>query len=294
MTSNSRPLQVKLHSGTNRPLTAPPRGTRTEMIQRSLVPSYFLALPPGFVEDGEEALFDKTGEALGCPKCKCKVKLNPTMKLNYSKCCGCVMCESCLQEELRRGAKSCSTPGCVGDLDKSSWSSLNIDKQRYKGAVDYRKKLQKDFCLRPEDFADRKEYDDYLEFVEDVIYDLSYGNNAVKKAAEQKIDEFKQKYNQQIRRIQVVMELLTQTKAAAGTVQANYAINKQDIPKDYMDLSLMFGRPIANITPSTAPNLGDKYTGMDPWEHRHVQLAASGHGYTRDRDLSEALEALSF
>ncbi|KAG2383000.1 hypothetical protein C9374_004967 [Naegleria lovaniensis] len=59
--------------------------------------------------------------------------------------------------------------------------------------VRVRKDVLRVFNLRRENFATLREYNDYLEKVEDIIFDLAYSNdNEVKLKRQREIDEFKQ------------------------------------------------------------------------------------------------------
>ncbi|KAL9649653.1 hypothetical protein ABK040_003330 [Willaertia magna] len=57
-----------------------------------------------------------------------------------------------------------------------------------------RKEVLRTYNLRRENFPDLKEYNDFLEQVEDIIYDLAYSNdNELKQRRQREIEEFKQK-----------------------------------------------------------------------------------------------------
>ena len=62
--------------------------------------------------------------------------------------------------------------------------------------VDIRKRILRDFNKKEEDFATKREYDDYLEEVEDIIYNLS--NNIDVIETNKKIEQYKKENKEQI------------------------------------------------------------------------------------------------
>lgn len=62
--------------------------------------------------------------------------------------------------------------------------------------VDIRKRILRDFNKKEEDFATQREYDDYLEEIEDIIYNLS--NNIDVMETNKRIEQYKRENKEQI------------------------------------------------------------------------------------------------
>jgi len=121
-----------------------------------------------------------------CPKCKTTLYRNPQMKLLVN-VCGHNLCESCVELLFAKGETSTlasifaltyrlgsgSCPECGIPLRRTNFrfqlfEDASIDKE-----VDIRRRLLRDFNKKEEDFVTLREYNDYLEMVEDLIYNLS-------------------------------------------------------------------------------------------------------------------------
>ncbi|KAM3589492.1 TFIIH/NER complex subunit, variant 2 [Umbelopsis sp. WA50703] len=104
-----------------------------------------------------------------CPVCKSDKYLTPNLKLLVSPCFH-KMCESCIDRLFSAGPAPC--PICLQTLRKNQFMSqifedLNVEKE-----VRIRKKVSRIFNKRPEDFLSLRAYNDYLEEVEDITFNL--------------------------------------------------------------------------------------------------------------------------
>ncbi|KAJ2962923.1 hypothetical protein NQZ79_g1964 [Umbelopsis isabellina] len=104
-----------------------------------------------------------------CPVCKSDKYLTPNLKLLVSPCFH-KMCESCIDRLFSAGPAPC--PICLQTLRKNQFMSqifedLNVEKE-----VRIRKKVSRIFNKRPEDFPSLRAYNDYLEEVEDITFNL--------------------------------------------------------------------------------------------------------------------------
>jgi len=105
-----------------------------------------------------------------CPRCKTTTYRNPNMKLMVN-VCGHNLCESCVELLFVKGSGQC--PECNVPLRKTNFrlqlfEDANIDKE-----VDIRRRILRDFNKQQEDFPTLRSYNDYLEMVEDLIFNLS-------------------------------------------------------------------------------------------------------------------------
>ena len=92
------------------------------------------------------------------------------------------------------GSGSC--PECGIALRRNNFriqlfEDASIDKE-----VDIRKRILKDFCKKEEDFENLRDYNDYLEMIEDIIFNLS--NNIDILETNKRIAEYKEKHKDQI------------------------------------------------------------------------------------------------
>ena len=102
-----------------------------------------------------------------CPQCNMSSYQKPQMKLMINKC-GHKMCENCMNAIFIRPTAPC--PDCGQALKKSDYRMKQFDDIYIERDVDIRKEIMKDFNKREEDFETLMEYNDYLEKVEDLIY----------------------------------------------------------------------------------------------------------------------------
>uniref|UniRef100_A0A182QSS7 CDK-activating kinase assembly factor MAT1 n=1 Tax=Anopheles farauti TaxID=69004 RepID=A0A182QSS7_9DIPT len=104
-----------------------------------------------------------------CPRCKTTKYRNPSLKLMVN-VCGHTLCESCVELLFLKGSGSC--PECNVALRRSNFrvqlfEDSNVDKE-----VQIRKRLLKDFNKKEDDFASLDEYNDYLEMIEELVFNL--------------------------------------------------------------------------------------------------------------------------
>jgi len=128
-----------------------------------------------------------------CPRCKTTSYRNPSMELMVN-VCGHNLCKSCVELLFVKGSGSC--PECNIPLRRTNFrlqlfEDANIDKE-----VDIRRRILRDFNKRQEDFGCLRDYNNYLEFVEDIIYNLS--NNIDIVETNKKIHTYKEVNKEQI------------------------------------------------------------------------------------------------
>ncbi|KAL9697159.1 hypothetical protein quinque_000600 [Culex quinquefasciatus] len=87
----------------------------------------------------------------GCPRCKTTKYRNPSLKLMVN-VCGHTLCESCVELLF---------------LKVQLFEDSNVDKE-----VQIRKRILKEFQQREDDFNSLAEYNDYLEMIEEIVFNL--------------------------------------------------------------------------------------------------------------------------
>ncbi|RHZ67803.1 hypothetical protein Glove_299g93 [Diversispora epigaea] len=123
-----------------------------------------------------------------CPICKNTRYLTPNMKLLVSECYH-KMCESCIDRLFANGAGPC--PICSLTLRKINFVVPTFEDLSVEKEVRIRKRLAQQFNKRQEDFPSLREYNDYLEMVEDIVWKI---NNNINK---QETDELIEKYTKE-------------------------------------------------------------------------------------------------
>ncbi|KAF4532267.1 hypothetical protein B566_EDAN007239 [Ephemera danica] len=121
-----------------------------------------------------------------CPRCKTTKYRNPSLKLLVN-VCGHALCESCVDLLFLKGSGSC--PECNVPLRRNNFRVQLFEDSRVEKEVDIRRRVLRDFNKREEDFATLREYNDYLEEVESIIYNLTNDIEIV--ATNQRIEQFK-------------------------------------------------------------------------------------------------------
>jgi len=130
-----------------------------------------------------------------CPKCKTTKYRNPNMKLMVN-VCGHNLCENCVELLFVKGSGACpecNVPLRRGNFRLQLFEDANIDKE-----VDIRRKILRDFNKQEEDFESLREFNDYLEMVEDIIFNLT--NNIDVLETNKKIACYKEQNKEMIKK----------------------------------------------------------------------------------------------
>ncbi|KAG4302903.1 hypothetical protein PCANB_000814 [Pneumocystis canis] len=105
-----------------------------------------------------------------CPICRNDPYLNPNMKFLINPECYHKMCESCVARIFTLGPSPCPECGKIlrkGRFREQTFEDTNVEKE-----IDIRKRILKTFNKRPDDFKTLAQYNDYLEEVEDITFNL--------------------------------------------------------------------------------------------------------------------------
>ncbi|GCC24811.1 hypothetical protein chiPu_0003213 [Chiloscyllium punctatum] len=100
-----------------------------------------------------------------CPRCKTTKYRNPSLKLMVN-VCGHTLCESCVELLFIRGSGNCQECGTA--LRKNNFRVQLFEDPTVDKEVEIRKKVLKIYNKREDDFCTLKEYNDFLEEVEDI------------------------------------------------------------------------------------------------------------------------------
>ncbi|EDO44111.1 predicted protein [Nematostella vectensis] len=111
-----------------------------------------------------------------CPRCKTTKYRNPKLKLMVN-VCGHKLCDNCVDVLFTRPSAAC--PECNTPLRRSDFRLQQFEDLLVEKEVDIRKTVLKYYNKHEEDFAGEpdplRSYNDYLEDVEDIVWNLTNG-----------------------------------------------------------------------------------------------------------------------
>lgn len=134
----------------------------------------------------------------GCPRCKTTKYRNPSLKLMVN-VCGHTLCENCVEMLFVRGSGSCVQ--CDTPLRKSNFRVQLFEDPAVDKEVEIRKKVLKIYNKRDFDFPSLREYNDYLEQVEDIVFNLT--NNIDVENTKQRMEQYQRDNRDVIQRNKV-------------------------------------------------------------------------------------------
>lgn len=132
-------------------------------------------------------------EDFTCPRCKTSKFQNPSLKMMVN-VCGHGLCESCVDLLFLKGSGSC--PECKIPLRRNNFRVQLFEDSAVEKEVDIRKRVLRDFNKKEEDFNSLLEYNNYLEEVETIIYNLTNDIDIVN--TNKKIEQYKRDNREQI------------------------------------------------------------------------------------------------
>ncbi|KAF2223736.1 CDK-activating kinase assembly factor MAT1-domain-containing protein [Elsinoe ampelina] len=107
-----------------------------------------------------------------CPVCKSSRYLNKSMRFLVNPECYHKMCESCVDRIFSHGPNKCPIAGCTRTLRKHRFREQTFEDIQVEREVDIRKRIAAVFNRREEEFDTLLDYNNYLNDVEDITYNL--------------------------------------------------------------------------------------------------------------------------
>lgn len=107
-----------------------------------------------------------------CPVCKSSRYLNPNMKFLVNPECYHKMCESCVDRIFSHGPAPCPIAGCARTLRKGKFREATFEDLKVEREVDIRRRVASIMNKEEADFETLKDYNDYLEQVEEITWNL--------------------------------------------------------------------------------------------------------------------------
>ncbi|KAI2604457.1 CDK-activating kinase assembly factor MAT1-domain-containing protein [Hypoxylon fragiforme] len=133
-----------------------------------------------------------------CPVCKRVRYLNADMEFLINPECYHPMCANCVSNIFSKGPAQCPYVQCNKTLRQRGFRSAFFGDLTVEREVDVRRRVQAVFNMTQDDFTDLRAYNDYLQQVEDLTFDLVQGNENDRKTAEQQLLSYEQKHREEI------------------------------------------------------------------------------------------------
>ncbi|KAI0839222.1 CDK-activating kinase assembly factor [Hypoxylon sp. FL0890] len=133
-----------------------------------------------------------------CPVCRRQKYLNPDLSFLINPECYHPMCTGCVDNIFGKGPAQCPYPGCAKTLRQRGFHPAFFRDLTVEREVDVRRRVQAVFNMTQDDFETLRDYNDYLQQVEDLTFDLVQGGEADRKSAEEKLLAYEQKHKDEI------------------------------------------------------------------------------------------------
>jgi len=134
-------------------------------------------------------------EEQSCPRCKTTSYRNKHLKLLVN-VCGHKLCQTCVDVLFTRPSAAC--PICGMALRRSDYREQQFEDSIVEREVDIRKRIVKVYNQREEDFDTLKDYNDYLEDIETIIFNLA--NKVDEDETKRRVETYKKENDKQIKK----------------------------------------------------------------------------------------------
>ncbi|KAJ2898081.1 putative cdk-activating kinase assembly factor mat1 protein [Zalerion maritima] len=136
-----------------------------------------------------------------CPVCKTLRYLNKDMLFLISPECYHPMCTVCVDRLFETGPAQCPYAGCLKTLRRKQFREAFFGDLSIEREVDIRRRVAAVFNKRESDFETLRDYNDYLEMVECLIFDLTSGDEVARQKAEGKLMDWERQHKEEIEAI---------------------------------------------------------------------------------------------
>lgn len=133
-----------------------------------------------------------------CPVCKSNRYLNPKLEFLINPECYHKMCSSCVDRLFTSGPAPCPVAGCHRTLRKRGFHKAYFADLAIEREVDIRKRVAKIFNRREQEFESLLDWNNYLEEVENLTFDLIDGAPKERAEAEKKLKAYEEGNKQDI------------------------------------------------------------------------------------------------
>ncbi|KAI1171793.1 CDK-activating kinase assembly factor MAT1-domain-containing protein [Nemania sp. FL0916] len=135
-----------------------------------------------------------------CPVCKRVRYLNTDMEFRINPECYHPMCSNCVTNIFKSGPAQCPYATCTKTLRLRGFRSAFFGDLAVEREVDIRRRVAAAYNMVEDDFETLRDYNDYLQLVEDLTFDLISGGDDERSAAEQKLLHREQEFRNEIER----------------------------------------------------------------------------------------------
>jgi len=135
-----------------------------------------------------------------CPVCKRVRYLNTDMEFLINPECYHPMCSNCVENIFKSGPAQCPYASCTKTLRQRGFRSAFFGDLAVEREVDIRRRVATAYNNVEEDFETLRDYNNYLQDVEDLAFDLISGGDQERAAAEQKLLRREQEFRDEIER----------------------------------------------------------------------------------------------
>ncbi|KAI6184208.1 RING-type domain-containing protein [Aphelenchoides bicaudatus] len=132
-----------------------------------------------------------------CPKCKSNEYSNRSLVMLINEC-GHPLCQNCVDNIFARNANNCPYQGCEKVLKKNTFWPQMFDDPQVEKETFIRRRVMKIYNLMEDDFPTLKDYNDYLEHIEEIIFKLV--NNEDVAQIEEEMRSFREEHSDSIER----------------------------------------------------------------------------------------------
>ncbi|EGV63219.1 TFIIH/NER complex subunit [Yamadazyma tenuis] len=119
-----------------------------------------------------------------CPICRTDRYLSPNMNFLINPECYHKICESCVDRIFSLGPAPCPYAKCGKILRKNKFKKQIFDDINIEREVDIRKRVSTIYNKTQDDFEDLKDYNQYLENIENIVFNLANDQDASNTEAE--------------------------------------------------------------------------------------------------------------
>ncbi|KAK4681857.1 TFIIH/NER complex subunit [Podospora pseudoanserina] len=135
-----------------------------------------------------------------CPVCKTIRYLNRDMEFLINPECYHSMCSSCVNRLFNEGPQQCPYAGCHRTLRRKGFRSPFFGDLSVEREVDIRRRVNQVFNQVEDDFNTLRDYNNYLQMVEDLTFDLVHGDEPTKRKAEAQLQQWEAEHKTEIER----------------------------------------------------------------------------------------------
>lgn len=135
-----------------------------------------------------------------CPVCKTIRYLNKDMEFLINPDCYHPMCSNCVNRLFNDGPNQCPYAGCRETLRRNNFRSAFFGDLAVEREVDVRRRVAAVFNRVEDDFETLRDYNDYLQMVEDLTFDLVSGDEPTRARANADLREYERQHRAEIDR----------------------------------------------------------------------------------------------